>query len=319
MLPLDKIGLTVMTWNIYQGEDVTPIFMATPQQIPERVTEAYRQFLATNFPERAKAIASQIALKKPDLIGLQEAVIVELIPPNAKKVVFNFIDILLYELAKKGVRYRVAAQNFNANVVLPASTGNLVRLIDRDAILIRRDSDVEVISKQEANFTTNLQVQIGGKTVTLLQGWSYINACIKGKKFRLINTHLQPLDLQVQVAQANELLAGPANTNLPLILLGDFNSNAYVGLTYNNLIAAGLSDTWVVGGVGNGFTAHQDSDVLNALSTLSERIDLILVKKNINWNVLKDELVGEAQEDRTFTRLWPSDHASVVSRLDLKC
>ena len=38
-----------MTWNLYLGADVTPLFTATPQQIPQRVTEVFRQFLATQF------------------------------------------------------------------------------------------------------------------------------------------------------------------------------------------------------------------------------------------------------------------------------
>lgn len=71
---------SVMTWNLYLGADLTPIFTAAPEQIPERITEVFRQFLATNFPRRAKAIARQIALVQPDIIGLQESVLVELIP-----------------------------------------------------------------------------------------------------------------------------------------------------------------------------------------------------------------------------------------------
>ena len=77
--------LSAITWNIYQGADLTPIFTAAPDKIPERVTEVFRQFLATNFPRRARAIAHQIILGKPDIIRLQEAVLVELVPPNSHK------------------------------------------------------------------------------------------------------------------------------------------------------------------------------------------------------------------------------------------
>lgn len=80
-----------MTWNIYQGADLAPIF--TPGDIQKHVTEVFRQFLATNFPERAKAISSQIISEKPDIIGLQEAVLVELVPPNSPSVVYDFAPI----------------------------------------------------------------------------------------------------------------------------------------------------------------------------------------------------------------------------------
>ncbi|MBL4933225.1 endonuclease/exonuclease/phosphatase family protein [Clostridium paridis] len=319
MYPRSNIGLSVMTWYIYDGTDLTPLFSTTPQEVPQRVTEVYRQFLATNMHERAKAIARQIALKKPDIVGLQEAVIVELIPPNAHKVVYNFVDILLCELARLGIRYRAAAQNVNSTITLPASTGNLVRLIDRNVILVRRESDVEIISTKAANYATNYQVQIGGRVFTILRGWVAVDALIRGKKFRLVNTQLEPLSSQVQVSQANELIAGPANTKLPLILLGDFNSNASVpgSQVYALLTLLGFKDTWVVGGIGNGFTAFQDSDVLNALSSLSKRIDFIFTRNG--FDAIKDELVGESQEDRTCTRLWPSTHAGVFSRLQLGC
>ncbi|PGY17752.1 hypothetical protein COE23_05675 [Bacillus cereus] len=62
-------SVTFMTWNIYQGFDVTPLFAAPPNQIPVVVTQVFRQFLATNSPVRAQAIAKAIALEKPDLIG----------------------------------------------------------------------------------------------------------------------------------------------------------------------------------------------------------------------------------------------------------
>lgn len=45
----------------------------TSTELPQRVTEIFRQFQATSFSVRARAMANQIARKKPDIIGLQEA------------------------------------------------------------------------------------------------------------------------------------------------------------------------------------------------------------------------------------------------------
>lgn len=314
------VKLSVMTWNIYFGADLASVFTASPEQIPQRVTEVFRQFLATNFLQRAKAIADQIMDKEPDIIGLQEAVLWELIPPNSARVAYDFIDILLHELRCRGQRYIVAAINQNAEAALPSSGGNLIRLSDRDVILIRETSDIDVMGKQEANFKTNLQIQIAGQTFTVLRGWSYIDVCFQGHVFRIVNTHLDPNSPVVQVAQANELLDGPGETNLPLIFIGDFNSDANGSgtQTYANLIAAGFEDTWLDAGKGKGLTCCQDADLLNADSRLNERIDLILIKNNKNWDAAKSEVVGEAQIDRTETRLWPSDHAGVITKLKLK-
>ncbi|MEG0372161.1 MAG: endonuclease/exonuclease/phosphatase family protein [Clostridium sp.] len=309
-----NVRLSVMTWNIYLGGDLIPLVTATTDQIPQRVTELFRQFLATNFPMRAKAIADQISLKEPDIIGLQEVALWHLIPPNSNKVVYDFLDILLHELKSRGLEYKVAAQNQNAKAQLLSSSGNTLSLKDRDVILIRKDHDLHVIGMKESNFKTNLQVNIGGQSATILRGWSGIDISVKGHILRLVNTHLESDSPEVQVAQANELLLGPYKTNLPLIFIGDFNSNANGSgtKTYENLIASGFKDAWVISGKGNGFTCCQDSDLLNAKSSLNQRIDLILFKNNKNWNVIQTELVGESQCSRTKTKLWPSDHAGVI-------
>jgi hypothetical protein len=93
------------------GADLNPLLTATPDQIPQRVTEVFRQFLATNFPVRVKAIAREIASKKPDFIGLQEAELWQLVIPNFRVVTYDFVQLLLVELKKRGLHYEVAAQN----------------------------------------------------------------------------------------------------------------------------------------------------------------------------------------------------------------
>ncbi|XLP22147.1 endonuclease/exonuclease/phosphatase family protein [Bacillus toyonensis] len=307
-----------MTWNLYLGADLTPLLIATtPAELRQAVTEAFRQFLATNFPIRVEAISRQIILKKPDIIGLQEAELWQLFVPGLQTVTYDFVELLLNELRKMGLHYEVAAQNKNFSSQLPTSDGNIVRLLDRDVILIRKRSELKVIQRQEANFQTNLTVLIGGQPFTILRGWSSIDVSENGRNFRIITTHLDPNSPTVQVTQGNELLAGPANTNLPLILIGDLNSNADgTGTpTYGNFINAGFQDVWVEVGKGQGFTNQQDSDLLNAASSLNRRTDFILFKNG--WNPIVADVVGEEQHDRTPTALWPSDHAGVVASLVL--
>ncbi|WP_368731136.1 endonuclease/exonuclease/phosphatase family protein [Bacillus wiedmannii] len=160
-------------------------------------------------------------------------------------------------------------------------------------------------------------MQVGGQALTIIQGWASIDVSANGRIFRVICTHLEPTSPAVQVAQGNELIAGPANTNLPLIIIGDFNSNASgTGTpTYGNFINAGFRDVWVEVGKGQGFTCCQGSDLLNAVSSLNRRIDFILLKNG--WNPIVADVVGEEQHDRTSTALWPSDHAGVFASLQL--
>jgi len=319
----NNFNFSFLTWNIYLGADTTPLAIAPPAQLPKVVTEVFRQFLATNFPVRVKAIASEISTKKPDLIGLQEVEVWQLEIPNFGIVTYDFVELLLIELKKIGLDYKIAAQNRNYSAQLPDSNGNTVRLLDTDVILIRERCGLNIINKQEDNYKANLTVLIAGQPFVLLRGWSLVDVKADGHIFRMINTHLQSPDApgaaSIQVAQAQELLAGPANTNLPVVVTGDLNSNADGSgtPTYGMFISAGFRDAWKEVGRGPGFTAHQAPDLLNAVSALNIRIDFILFKNG--WEPNKADLVGEEQDDRTCTGLWPSDHAGVAACLELNC
>ncbi|WP_238402978.1 endonuclease/exonuclease/phosphatase family protein [Paenibacillus mesophilus] len=317
-------SVKIMTWNIYFGAVLTPAVGTTPEELPQRVTEIFRQFQATNFPVRSRAIADQIARKKPDIIGLQEAAIWQLLLPQKSKVVveYDFVSILLKELEKRGLHYEVIAIVDTSDVTLPSSTGFNVRFLDRDVIVARKNSDLKFSNIQTKKFDAFLPILVGGKLEKLLFGWASVDVKICGKKFKLVNTHLQPvsplipLTLQIQLAQANELLRGPGATGLPVVFIGDFNSNSDgSGPSYNLMINAGFEDTWNIAGKGEGLTCCQDADVLNLTSQLFVRIDLILFRGD--FKVKKVDVVGEEQKDRTSTALWPSDHAGVVAELTL--
>ncbi|MEH7343150.1 endonuclease/exonuclease/phosphatase family protein [Bacillus sp. JJ1532] len=315
-----KGRITFMTWNLYVGADLGSIYTAEFNELPQRVTEVFRQFLATKFPERVKEIARQIALNKPDIIGLQEAELwlLQVVPvPSLPIVKYNFIKLLLKELRKIGLHYEVAATNDNAAASLLSSEGNSVSLLDRNTILVRKRSGLQVIQSISEEFQKNLEVTIGGQLFLIVRGWSYIDVKANGRVFRVINTHLEPLSEGVQIAQGNEILNGPAKTNLPVIVLGDLNSDADgTGTpTYGNFRLEGFGDVWEGAGQGDGFTCCQDADLLNGLSLLNRRIDFILFKNG--WMPIRAERVGGDQSDRTPTALWPSDHAGMVGTLFL--
>ncbi|MDP4160843.1 MAG: endonuclease/exonuclease/phosphatase family protein [Bacillota bacterium] len=301
----DDFHLSFLTWNIYLGADLTPLAGGLTLAA---VTQVFRQFLATKFPVRAKAIAREIASKKPDLIGLQEAERWELVIPYFPIVIYDFVELLLNELEERGLHYGVAALNNNQNVqnVLD-SYGNKITFMDRDVILIRKEHRLKIINIQEFNFTTSFN--------GFLRGWSAIDVKLDGHIFRMINTHLEPFNPETRAAQATELINDPANCNLPLIITGDLNSTPN-STPYNIFIKSSFRDVWSEVGEGSGFTCCQASNLLNAVSTLNERIDYILFRNG--WKPIEAELIGESQSDRTRTGLWPSDHAGVLSKLDLE-
>jgi hypothetical protein len=249
------------------GTDLTPLMSALPQQFPRRVTEVFRQFLATNYHARMKVIAREIALKKPTLIGLQEVVSWQLAIPNFRIVTFDFLRVLMIELNSRGLDYEIAVQNRNASAELPDSNGNVVRLLDRDILLIRKDHRLQVVRRNSANFKTNLTVQFNGQNFVIYRGWSSVDIRTDGQIFRVINTHLETIP-EIQVKQAREILSGPAKTELPLIITGDLNSNATSSdtPTYSIFINEGFDDTWRKVGNGPGFTCCQDADLLNDVS-----------------------------------------------------
>jgi endonuclease/exonuclease/phosphatase family metal-dependent hydrolase len=127
----------------------------------------------------------------------------------------------------------------------------------------------------------------------------------------------------VQLAQASEILAGPANTPLPVVLVCDCNSNASAAApdatpTYALLRNAGFSDAWARKHPGaDGLTCCQDADLRNVPSALSERIDYILFRGD--FDVRHASLLGATPGQRTAKpdRVWPSDHAGVSATLEL--
>lgn len=182
-----------------------------------------RVVLARNFHERAAALAVEIDRARPELIGLQEAVLVRRqSPPDgpatpATTVVLDYVQILLDALAARGLHYEVAVQSIGLDAELPSILGFDVRHTDREVILARADlatADLKLSNAQAGNFTVNcaLPSQITGP-IPIRRGWVAVDAKVRGKSFRFISTHLDgdclPFTSAIQRAQAAEILAGP--------------------------------------------------------------------------------------------------------------
>jgi len=331
--------IPVMTRNLYVGADLSPVFAAAAKGdgpgIVQATTATWQNVKATNFPERAGALADEIEDSEPLLVGLQEVSLFRTGPPDsitgtptpAEHVELDYLDLLLRELDQRGLHYAPVTITKGADAEIPGFTapGVLqdIRLTDRDVILARTDvssSRLQLSNKQTGNYATYASLPIGqtGQSIKLLHGWGSVDVTLRVQTFRFIDTHLEPEGPlnAIQVAQGNELLNGPANTSLPVILVGDFNSRADgTGTpTYDNLIGAGFKDAWSATHpreLGN--TWGHDADLLNTTVDFDRRLDLVLFRGGPC--ALDADVVGDELSDRTPSGLWPSDHGGVVATL----
>jgi endonuclease/exonuclease/phosphatase family metal-dependent hydrolase len=135
----------------------------------------------------------------------------------------------------------------------------------------------------------------------------------------LINTHLEnalPFPI-IQYLQAAELLSGPAETTLPVILTGDFNSDAFGNYgpdTYSLLTNEGaFTDLWTAaGGHSLGLTWGHDPFLSDVTVPFSLRVDLILTRGHnleAKEGVVVDPFISPVPP------LWFSDHAGVFGKI----
>ena len=128
----DRIA-TVVTRNVYMGVDAE--IFAVPRasdslDLLQKVAAVYNGYFLRDFPERAAAIAAEIEVTRPELIGLQEAIMVRTQEPAdgpvspATNVELDFVQILLDALADRGLEYEVAVQSIGFDVELPSASRN---------------------------------------------------------------------------------------------------------------------------------------------------------------------------------------------------
>jgi endonuclease/exonuclease/phosphatase family metal-dependent hydrolase len=319
--------MTVMTLNVYFGTDLSPVFTVTDLPgLIVTIARMWEEVLATDIPARARSIAHQIAAAAPDLVGLQEIARWSTGTPGAMSVSHDFLLLILEALQREGAFYTPIAIAKGLDQAGPLDLkGNFLQIEDRDAVLLRIEpgpTRVRPYNIEARTFTTLFQAP--NPVVGLLQAprsWIVIDAMLDDQKFRFIETHIESLDEAVQVAQNQELVAGSRDTELPIIMVGDFNSNAHQQSdvpdntpTYPELIAAGFQDTWDAVNSGDpGNTCCHAPDLRNIAAELNRRIDLILTRGAIT--PISAKLVGAEPSVRTASGVWPTDHAGVLAKL----
>jgi endonuclease/exonuclease/phosphatase family metal-dependent hydrolase len=325
--------VTVMTHNLYFGTDLTPAITATSgPAFLAAVGSAYTEAMASNVPARAEAWADEIARAQPDLVGLQEAVVwrEELTSDflgtlDANIVTADFVAELQSALARHGLDYRVASEATGYDVeapgLFPPATINDVRLTMHDVILVRDTASLKTTNPQHGQYAAQLALPlVSGQVVNLPWSWASVDVTYRGRSFRFATTHLDSDVGPYQEAQAHEFLVGPGSTSLPLVWVGDFNSDAgataITGVppataTHSEIVAAGLTDTWAAVHPGDpGYTCCHSED-LRDNAPLNQRIDYVFTRGGFI------PLQASLSTGRTPDGLWDSDHDGLVATLQL--
>jgi len=338
----EELGIRVMTWNVYVGADLNVVLEeSNPEMIPVRVAQAWAEAQSTDFEARAVALADEIVRENPHLVGLQEISTIYMQSPGdflignpvpASTEELNFLEILLDELDNRNASYSAVVISEGFDIELPMLVDPItqqlddIRLVDHEVLLAR--DDVQIGNTVEGHYETNMEIPFPGATITVQMGWVSADVEIDNQEFHLVSTHLEtagptPYDPEswqalVQVAQGAELILTLSTVQLPIILIGDFNSDADGSTTptYSNLLTVGFEDAWVEAGVtGAAHTCCQLSHLLNTTSELDRRIDYILFSDGFTVSSIKR--VGADPEDRTTSGLWPSDHAGLFAVMRL--
>ena len=318
------VNIAVMTQNMDEGTDYQALLAA--QNVPAflaAVTQTFNGIAATDPSARALAMAREITARQPALVGLQEASIVRTGQVSPSTVVTSdLLQSLLTDLAGLGSHYQAVAVATRLDAEAPSTLGFDVRLTTQDVILARTDlTGFSVTNPQTHTFAAQLTVATPVGPISLHRGWSSVDATLAGQTFQFVDTHLDTgIAPPIQLAQATELASSIQQSGLPAVLVGDFNTSANdpgdpTFATYQTLRNAGLNDAWMAANpVDPGPTCCQAPDLMNPVSLLSARGDLILT--TAGFNTLSASLVGNGLGDRTPAGLWPSDHAGVVAALD---
>ncbi|HMI80805.1 MAG TPA: endonuclease/exonuclease/phosphatase family protein [Solirubrobacterales bacterium] len=347
--------VNVMTRNLYLGADLTPaIESKSTSEFIEANGAIVRQVEATNFPVRARGLAKEILQNQPDLVGLQEVALWRTAPPSlgpvfsgkpeATTVKYDFLKLLLAQLNKKKTLYKAVVVQDEFDFEAPANAngqpgdgpgggqGILAnaevngRLTMRDAILVRLRAGVRVSNPKSGNFQHLLVVNVAGaKEVSVTRGWTSVDATVRGsRKFHFVNTHLEAFDNEAEVPsiraqQASELVApgGPATSKLPVVLLGDLNSDIKTEVkpgdsqAYRVMVNAGFRER--AASKPNSCCLNSYDLKTGSVAEFDHNVDHVMTDLPKKVKLLDAEVTGRQKQNG----YWNSDHAGLFSSLAL--
>lgn len=324
----DDGKLTVLTRNLYLGADLRAVIEAgtDPTAFVTATTGVWNQVQANRFDLRAEALADEILVTLPDVIGLQEVSLWRTQSPGdsagartpATAVALDYLAILLDKLSARGLTYVAAQQLELFDVEVPVASGQDVRLTDRQVILVREGVPFVAGPGEQGVFSSLLPLPVFGATLPVKRGWTKAEVTVGGEDVTVYGTHLEAFDESARDAQAAELATILDAETGRVVLVGDLNSTPGTGghLAATN---AGFADVWTSVGAGAGLTCCFAADLSAPRSVendLQARIDFVLVRPGDgDLTPESAHVVGDQDADRIASGLWPSDHAGVVATI----
>jgi hypothetical protein len=340
--------VTVMARNLYLG---APIEQTLPpaQNLDELASlgaDMIAYMEATNYPERVKLLAREIATRRPDLVGINEAAVWRFDTTNpdgdagqqwnlggtpAEELRYDFLAMLVAELKALGAEYEVASiqEQFDGEIPIDDRPGDIhedpgdedgrydARLTMHDAVLARKGGGVKTSKPKGAHYEAAFTPMIAGAIpVPFYRGWSSVEANVRGEKFRFVVTHLESAADPSNTRQARELVKGPAKAKKDVVLVGDFNSDPNGDKedrkAYNITRRAGFVERQIQGPTyGHEMTLTDPNDQ----DQFDRKIDYIFVNNpKIKLDKKRSSIFG-IRGPRTPSGLWASDHAGLFSTL----
>jgi endonuclease/exonuclease/phosphatase family metal-dependent hydrolase len=326
-------ALTVYTQNLFLGGDTGPLFtldLSNTAAVVAATQVFWQDVKASDIPSRMAAIAREIEVRRPHLVGLQEAVQFAVLDMTAGGSVIDGADLLAElqrEIKARQLPYELAATQINTVVTLPLSPTTVLRAVERIAVLRR----IDVPATSIAQGTYAAFVPLGPFSVK--RGWIRVSTSHQGVLYHFVTTHLETQSVRsVQALQAQELIeVVTSGLNGVTIVAGDLNSDASnPGApswtpTHAAMLGAGFIDVWEQSGRSQRLTGYTccHPDLRDREDPLEQRIDFVLVRdarrpaRNATPGAFAVDIFGDDASEQTKTGLWPADHAGLLARLRL--
>ena len=307
--------LKAITYNMYYGlaADLLPenLSIASLSASARAIVDAVS---LTDFGCRLRGAARQIVVEAPDVIGIQEGLIVAFTRDRNDRAddepLVDFLRQLVDDIEDEGgPRYRIF-QRDNAVIEDALPVGG-IRIGDRGAILVHPRFDAQLAGSITFTTLQPASAIVPGTNGVVVRGALWVRVPFPSGTIDFFNTHLQSGDaVDIRAAQSDELLAWIEANRAPggtVVLTADLND--VPGSPPWQTLTRALVDTYAVVGTPPGFTAYQPQTLTNATDQSTMRIDFVMIAG------------GDVEESRVILNspvepcnLWPSDHFGVVSR-----
>ena len=212
-----------MTYNVYLGANLLPLFNEPdPIRLVQKAAAVFAHVEEVDFRVRAVAIAQQIIEQDPDVVSLQEVSLWEKKLPGSPTFATtdDFLAILLQELEAQHHAFRTVSVSEHFTGMLPIDfIGTLGRYTDRNAIIVPVDrpvSELVTSNPMDGTFDAGIPISLAGTPAKVTRGWASVDVMIRGKTYRLFDTHLEAFVPLVRTAQVAELVHIMARSPYPV-------------------------------------------------------------------------------------------------------